>query len=163
MKQDTIIPSLIHLEIVTSHCSFAHIIASGLSEMANCATPEHFLSIFQNKLIFDDSFSFSHSATNQMLQRPNLKISLVEGYISEAFIQTSTLRPNMFDNELSDPVWQLEQLLQVLPHPPKHTGASHMDHLQQGPCSKWWEGWWRKHFSHYIMILQVLSEPTAER
>lgn len=39
----------------------------------------------------------------------------------------------MFNNELPDPVWQLEQLAQVLPHPPKHTGASYMDHLQQGP------------------------------
>lgn len=66
-----------------------------------------------------------------MLQRPNLKISLLERCISEAFIQTSILRHNMFDNELPDPVWQLEQLLQVLPHPPQHNGALDTDHMQQ--------------------------------
>lgn len=37
----------------------------------------------------------------------------------------------MFDNELPDPVWQLEQLLQVLPHPPQHNGALDTDHMQQ--------------------------------
>lgn len=42
--------------LITSHCPFAQVIAAGVSDIVNSATPEppgHFLSIFQNKLVFD--------------------------------------------------------------------------------------------------------------
>lgn len=124
--------------LTTSHCPFAHMIASGVSEIVNCATPEppgHFLSIFQNKLIFDlAERTVSPSATvpqTKCSKDQTWKYPWWKGTFQEAFIQTSTLRPNMFDNELPDPVWQQEQPLQVLSHPPKHNGALDMDHMQQ--------------------------------
>lgn len=107
--------------------------------MVNCATPEpsgHFLSIFQNKLIFDQAERrVSPSATV-----PQTKCSKEQTWEYpwwKGAFQRHSPKPQSWDpscsvdNELPDPVWQLEQLLQVLAHPPEHTGVIDMHHMQQ--------------------------------
>lgn len=86
-----------------------HMLASGTSGMVNCAVPELSPFILQNKLIFNlAQRTVSPLATapqtkhseNQIWRSwlKNYHYKWLGGCVSEAFIQTSILRPNRFGN-----------------------------------------------------------------